>query len=53
MYFSMHDERQVCSLEERDVDGAGIQAAKQFLGNENQSICGNDRARREREFLTR
>jgi hypothetical protein len=31
MYFSMQDERQVCSLEEREVDGLGMQVAKQFL----------------------
>lgn len=31
MYFSMHDERQVCSLEDREVDGLGMQIAKQFL----------------------
>lgn len=31
MYFSMHEERQVCSLEESEVDGVGMQVAKQFL----------------------
>ena len=32
MYFSMQEERQVCSFEEREVEGLGIQVAKQFLG---------------------
>jgi hypothetical protein len=32
MYFSMQDERQVCSFAEREVEGLGIQVAKQFLG---------------------
>ena len=31
MYFSMQEERQVCSFEEREVEGLGIQVAKQFL----------------------
>jgi hypothetical protein len=31
MYFSIQDERQVCSFEESDVDGLGMQVAKQFL----------------------
>ena len=31
MYFSMQDERQVCSLEESEVEGEGMQVAKQFL----------------------
>ena len=33
MYFSMQDERQVCSLEESEVEGVGMQVAKQFLWN--------------------
>ena len=32
MYFSMQDERQVCSFDESEVEGLGIQVAKQFLG---------------------
>src|SRR5271155_3359002 len=32
MYFSMQEDRQVCSFEEREVEGLGIQVAKQFLG---------------------
>jgi hypothetical protein len=32
MYFSMQEERQACSFEEREVEGLGIQVAKQFLG---------------------
>jgi hypothetical protein len=31
MYFSMQEERQVCSFAEREVEGWGIQVAKQFL----------------------
>jgi hypothetical protein len=48
MYFSMHEERQVCSFEERDVEGDGMQAAKQFLdiaiswhvAKGKESLCG-------------
>jgi hypothetical protein len=32
MYFSMQDERQVCSFDEREAEGDGMQVAKQFLG---------------------
>ena len=31
MYFSMQDERQVCSLEDSEVEGLGMHVAKQFL----------------------
>jgi hypothetical protein len=44
MYFSMQEERHVCSLVERDVEGLGIQVAKQFLGFECQ--CWYMRGRR-------
>ena len=37
MYFSMQDERQVCSLEDSEVEGLGIQVAKQFLESGRQS----------------
>ena len=31
MYFSIQEERQVCSFDEREVEGEGMQVAKQFL----------------------
>jgi hypothetical protein len=40
MYFSMQEERQVCSFEEREVEGLGIQVAKQFLGDSGVSLIG-------------
>src|SRR2546423_7050085 len=39
IYFSMQDERQACSLEERDVDGFGMQVAKQFLHRALVALC--------------
>jgi len=30
MYFSMHDERHVCSLDDKEEPGVGMQAEKQF-----------------------
>ena len=54
MYFSMQDERQVCSLDESEVEGLGMQVAKQFLKEENRdgvsfkAFCeGGGSARRE------